>query len=267
MYAIKTQSVIWNTGGVRKHFCPHYIMPDGYKSKTDAKNAVRDIGLPDYELRYIRFMDQWYAVYLDSYFKGLVLSKEQISYHTEPFTAFRTCCHEEFDPGPFRQDPFNAGKAWTDGIAFDLSLTELGSSKKSPVRAEPSHILVEKAVSPAISVDSDIETVRSNTLIMLGLPHYVGAIKMDSRDPKYVMRIMLHYYSERSCEYKLKEAAGFAYYDPIRGKGYADKSRFDKDRKELLSKCDNTEIPYFERRVLTDLDGNIFKETRREERI
>ena len=250
MFARKIQSVVWmdkkalsEGRDARRNFESLYIFDDGYGTKEDVLNAVRDMGLNEQDFVYIFFCGMWYAVHLRDYRSFAVISGEGVYYSFTFMEATHRVSAKAFvssGAGRFVSGLSPDKKLWQDGIVHDMRMVDSG------IRAEDS---LGGEVIPS-------SALWNNTVITLGRMFFASEIRITTDD--YVAHVMSNYYSDRSLDYEYDRIADlrkrrYLYYNPFTG----EKSRTESERrKRAAEKLKGMEVPPCIKRE-RDADGAV----------
>lgn len=210
MFGKRVKALIWNDflpgqSDARRWFVANYIFDDGFASLEECKEAV-----PSPEMwAYVCFCDNWYAVNADSYYRLIVVSKENIHISTGQW--------QKADSIPSDIEFHDIGqKLWTQGIFSDF-----------------------KVIDPALCVvDSEgyqfDAVTTSNTVVAFGIPFFTNFIKI--KNDRYVRHILAHYYNDNSMAEKMMRVRelreyGFEYWNPM-----SDEFVYDENAKNRIKR-------------------------------
>ncbi len=243
MYGKKVKALIWNdetfqSKDIRRTFQPLYIFGDGFETLEAAIKAVLDKDYKEELFRYICFCRQWYPVFLNSFYKGMVITKEYVKYYDEAYGEWETVpYHENVE---FKTQCFFAGnKPWQKGIYNDLNIID-------------ENICVYTAKNVPVSGAEEV-----NSITTFGIPHFATEICI--RTNSYTEHVFQHYYSNKSMEYKRKiiiglRGKGIEYYNPFSKETSKTEKEKNQKNRQLL-KGVNLDKTIYDNRRISDING------------
>lgn len=217
MFAKQVECAFWKERCGKRNAKVIYVFDDGFDSFDKVKKALADHDCNVNYFRYVKFCNYWFAVYVFSHRRRIVLSKEAAK---GSIAKYNIPDKIEFKQELFLRPSVPDVKKWTDGIIHDLIL-----------------------IDPDIEVfcadgNKEMDPIMINNILnSFGIPYFASelCIRMDS----YINNVFYKYFSIGTMYYMEREIiearkGGAQYFNPFTketSKNYKEQYR------KIIDKC------------------------------